>query len=425
MMQQDVQYPGDSVLRVVRTEFDNGYYRSSNDDVSRSGIDPVYHYVNYGWKEGRRPRPDFDPQRYLECNQDVADAGIEPFYHYLRFGREERRAPYGGSIGAYGRSESPTVSILIPAFRPAFLDTCILSALAQTYQDFEILISDDSIGDAVQSVVSKWQDKRIRYLSNPRRQEPGANRDYLIKNSHGKYIKFLFDDDFLLPSSLSTLVELRQLFNADMVFHARYEVDERGRIEGATIPFGFNAPRTIDRNEFVERVVARSENVIGEPSNILLSKSTLLEIDRPFMLFDRRMRFLTDVALYCNCFAAGLRVALIGKLESAFRRHSSQNSTAKGALYSAGIFEWEFILRWAADRGWLNDDVYLQAMARLFIELYRPNIVDFPELEAFVELAGRGSGGKYLTDEFLSVLDAAHEIVDARVLRSRSERIEA
>ena len=210
-----------------------------------------------------------------------------------------------------------------------------------------------------------------------------------------------------------------------MVFHARYEVDESGRIEGATIPFGFNAPRTIDRKEFVERIVARSENVIGEPSNILLSRSALLEMDRPFMLFDRRMRFLTDVALYCNCFAAGLRVALIGKLGSAFRRHSSQNSTAKGALYSAGIFEWEFILRWAADRGWLGDDVYLQSMARLFIELYRPNIVDFPELEAFVELAGRGSGGKYLTDEFLSVLDAAHEIVDARVLRSRSERIEA
>ena len=421
-MQQDVHRPDDSISRVVRVEFDSPYYRSSNADVARSGIDPVSHYVNYGWKEGRFPRPDFDPKKYLECNADVAAAGLEPFFHYLRFGREECRAPYGAGISASEPSEAPSVSILIPAFRPDFLDTCILSALAQTYQDFEILISDDSIGDAVQSVVSKWQDTRIRYLSNPRRQEPGANRDYLIEKSRGTYLKFIFDDDYLLPNSLSTLMDIAQRYEADMAFHARYEVDDRGRIDAATIPFGFQEPRTIDEKEFADRVIARSENVIGEPSNILISKDALLQLDNPFMLHGRRMRFLTDVALYCNLFDAGLRVALVGNLGSAFRRHAAQNSKTKGPIYAAGIFEWEFILRWAADRGWVKDDGYLQAMARLFVELYRPNRADYPELDMFIELAGRGSGGKYLTNEYLSILDAAHQAIDARVRRSRIDR---
>ncbi len=413
-MQQHIPQVVDSVLRVVRTEFDCSYYRTAYSDVALSGIDPVYHYVTYGWKERRSPRADFDPARYLECNPDVASAGVEPFYHYIQHGRREGRAPYGAAKWKLGRATSPTVSILVPAFRPDFLDICISSAINQSFDDFELLISDDSIGDAVQSVVSKWQDDRIRYMSNPRRQQPGANRDYLIDNATGRYIKFLFDDDFLLPNSLDTLVRLADRFSADMTFHARYEVDKNGKIMEATIPYGFDAPRLFDRSEFAKRVVTVSGNIIGEPSNILLTTDSLRKLDEPFMLCGRRMRFLTDVALYCNLFDANYKVALVGYLGSAFRRHAAQNSQAKGAIYSAGIFEWEFILRWAADRGWVDDEGYLRAMARLIIELYHPNRADFPELNEFIALAGRGDRGEYLTAEFLEILDSAHAVVDSR-----------
>ena len=50
---------------------------------------------------------------------------------------------------------APSVSILIPAFRPDWLDVAVASALAQTHNDFELLVSDDSAGDAVASVMSK------------------------------------------------------------------------------------------------------------------------------------------------------------------------------------------------------------------------------------------------------------------------------
>ncbi|NNM91896.1 MAG: glycosyltransferase family 2 protein [Candidatus Eremiobacteraeota bacterium] len=421
-MQQHVPQVVDSMLRVVRTEFDGRYYRETYRDVALSGIDPVYHYVNYGWKEGRRPRADFDPTTYLQCNQDVASAGVEPFYHYLKHGRREARAPYGKVMAAVPHAPAPTVSILVPAFRPDFLDICISSALGQSYGDFELLISDDSIGDSVQSVVSKWQDERIRYINNPNRQQPGANRDCLIENARGRYLKFLFDDDFLLPKSVSTLVTLADELEADLAFHSRYEVDKNGKILEATIPFGFDKSRLFEKHEFAERVVSVSGNIIGEPSNILIAGESLRRLDRPFMLHERRMRFLTDVALYCNFFAADMKIALIGYLGSAFRRHSSQNSQAKGAIYSAGIFEWEFILRWAADRGWVDEASYLRAMARLLVELYRPNYVDFPELNGFIALAGRGSNGKYLTAEFLEVLDSAHAVVDSRVGHSSPMR---
>jgi len=414
-MQQYIPQVVDSMLRVVRTEFDCSFYRNAYSDVALSGIDPVYHYVTYGWKERRNPRADFDPARYLECNPDVASAGVEPFYHYIQHGRREGRAPYGKTMAPVFHTPAPTVSILVPAFRPDFLDICISSALGQSYRDFELLISDDSIGDAVQSVVSKWQDERIRYINNPNRQQPGANRDGLIENARGRYLKLLFDDDFLLPDSVSTLVALADEFGADLAFHSRYEVDKNGQILEATIPFGFDKARLFEKREFAERVVSVLGNIIGEPSSILIASDSLRQLDRPFMLHERRMRFLTDVALYCNFFAADMKIALIGYLGSAFRRHSSQNSQAKGAIYSAGIFEWEFILRWATDRGWVDEVSYLRAMARLVVELYRPNHVDFPELNGFIALAGRGNNGKYLTTEFLEVLDSAHAVVDSRI----------
>lgn len=81
--------------RVVRPEFDAKYYRKFCPDVARAGIDPLSHFLDYGWHEGRDPNASFSVKQYLETNVDVARAEINPFYHYLGFGRREgRRAKF-------------------------------------------------------------------------------------------------------------------------------------------------------------------------------------------------------------------------------------------------------------------------------------------------------------------------------------------
>jgi glycosyltransferase involved in cell wall biosynthesis len=71
--------------------FDGVYYVEQNPDVRTAGIDPVLHYLAYGWREQRNPSPLFNAAQYLADSPDVAQSGMDPLTHYLRFGRAEGR----------------------------------------------------------------------------------------------------------------------------------------------------------------------------------------------------------------------------------------------------------------------------------------------------------------------------------------------
>ena len=57
-------------------------------------------------------------------------------------------------------------SITIPAYKQKYLSEAIESCLAQTYQEFEVIIVDDASPEYLKSVVDKFDDTRIRYYRN-------------------------------------------------------------------------------------------------------------------------------------------------------------------------------------------------------------------------------------------------------------------
>ncbi len=65
----------------------------NNPDVLQSGLDPLSHYFDFGWREGRSPNPYFDGAWYLEQNSDVVSAAMDPLLHYVRHGDREGRRP--------------------------------------------------------------------------------------------------------------------------------------------------------------------------------------------------------------------------------------------------------------------------------------------------------------------------------------------
>lgn len=71
--------------------FDPIYYLHVYADVKEHRLDPVRHYVDVGWKEGRDPCPWFSTSRYVELHSDVNESGRNPFFHYIKYGRTERR----------------------------------------------------------------------------------------------------------------------------------------------------------------------------------------------------------------------------------------------------------------------------------------------------------------------------------------------
>jgi len=74
--------------------FDSAYYLIKNPDVRLKDIDPLWHFIEHGWKEGRNPSLYFDTTYYLEANSDVRQAGINPLIHYLKYGCKEGRRPH-------------------------------------------------------------------------------------------------------------------------------------------------------------------------------------------------------------------------------------------------------------------------------------------------------------------------------------------
>ncbi len=82
---------------LVEAEFDVVFYLDQFGGLSGS-MDPIEHFLQIGWIQGRDPSPQFSVFRYLRQNDDVLFRHLNPFVHYLTSGRDEGRATYPHSM---------------------------------------------------------------------------------------------------------------------------------------------------------------------------------------------------------------------------------------------------------------------------------------------------------------------------------------
>ncbi len=102
----------------------------------------------------------------------------------------------------------PKVSVIIPTYnRGDFLKSSVNSVLKQTYEDYELIISDDASTDHTRKYVESISDSRVVYICNKTNRGVAATRNSALKISRGDYIAFLDDDDEWLPEKLSLQVE--------------------------------------------------------------------------------------------------------------------------------------------------------------------------------------------------------------------------
>ena len=95
--------------------------------------------------------------------------------------------------------KTPFFSILIPTYnRCNLLKATIEIILAQTFKDFELIISDNASTDETEKVVKSFKDKRIKYFKN--KENIGAENNYkkVFSYAKGEYLFSMGDDDFIL-----------------------------------------------------------------------------------------------------------------------------------------------------------------------------------------------------------------------------------
>ncbi|MCB8875452.1 hypothetical protein [Acidisoma silvae] len=76
---------------IARAAVDGVWYRSAYPDVASAAIDPVDHYLAFGWQEERWPNPAFDPFFYL--SQLPSRPAGDPLLHYLHHGESAGHRP--------------------------------------------------------------------------------------------------------------------------------------------------------------------------------------------------------------------------------------------------------------------------------------------------------------------------------------------
>ena len=208
------------------------------------------------------------------------------------------------------------VSICIPTYNnPDDLDRLLQSIVQQTFRDYEVNISDDSMNDEIQKVVGQYRDRItiLKYIHNEKPLGHIFNWNAAIKMAAGEYIKIMFSDDwFTTGESLGQFVDmLEQNPQADLAFCGSRQVmlaDDVDKVSHASVE---HKEKSYDRHtepEFIQKLQEDYRhlflgNQIGCPSAIIYRRKENL------YLFDEDSNWASDMFLYFDilqenpCFA--------------------------------------------------------------------------------------------------------------------------
>ncbi|MEH2024277.1 CHAT domain-containing protein [Nostoc sp.] len=130
---------------------------------------------------------------------------------------------------------SPLISIVIVNYnRESYLQEAIASVLAQTWQDFELLIWDDGSTDRSVAIANKYvqQDERVR-LVQAHHQGVAAACKTAIRQTSGAYIGIVDSDDILAPTALAqTATVLNRYPETGFVYTDYLNIDRDGKVIG-------------------------------------------------------------------------------------------------------------------------------------------------------------------------------------------------
>jgi len=180
---------------------------------------------------------------------------------------------------------SPKVSICIPAYEmhgkgALFLAESLDRIKTQTYQNYEVVISDNSVTDMIFNVYQTFKDLiNIKYIKHNGRKTMSPNTNNAIRYSDGDLIKILFLDDFFFDdNSLSLLLR------------AYFETKRPWIISACT--------HSVDGQHFFNSMTPYYTDKIFLGNNTISSPSVVMFERQVEVLFDEELTWLMDCDFY-------------------------------------------------------------------------------------------------------------------------------
>lgn len=186
-----------------------------------------------------------------------------------------------------------TVTVCIPTYnRAGLLRSTIGSVLAQSFEDYTLVVADNASEDDTEAVVRGFDDPRVRYLRHETNIGPYANFNVCLRTAESEFVMLLCDDDLLQPSFLQTAVAaLQSEDRAGFVYSTWRRRMQTGVVDDEVVNLTGLTERTIlPGRAFVERVIHQS--FVAHMSGVLMRTAAVPEDG-----FDARDGFAMDFGL--------------------------------------------------------------------------------------------------------------------------------
>jgi O-antigen biosynthesis protein len=223
-----------------------------------------------------------------------------------------------------GDRMNPVISVLVPSYNYVqYITQAIDSALAQTYPNVEVVVTDNISSDAtVETIRTRYAgDPRVRLFVNERNIGLVPNFNRALAHARGEFVLWLSADDWLLPTHLARLHEVFEREpSLDVVYSGAYYCNEPGRLYNVR-----NMPGQLS----VDYVDARDE--------LIDMLTTVCQVCLPTALFrrglfdelgpmDEGLRVAADWELAVRIAIAGKRFGYLNAPSMCVRLHGDQAS---------------------------------------------------------------------------------------------------
>lgn len=136
------------------------------------------------------------------------------------------------------------VSVIMPVYNGSnYLSEAINSVIAQSYSEWELVIVNDGSTEDISSIVEKYEDHRIRYLTHQTRRGAAEARNTALREAQGQWIAFLDSDDVWEENKLAKQIGFMKQYGYAFSYTCYIETDEMLRPGGKT----FSGPRHIGK----------------------------------------------------------------------------------------------------------------------------------------------------------------------------------
>lgn len=217
--------------------------------------------------------------------------------------------------------ESPTVSVIIPAYESAlYIGEALESVFAQSYREFEVVVVNDGSPDTeeLERVLAPFA-KRIVYRRQPN-GGPSSARNTAIREARGEYVAFLDSDDCWHPDFLASQIDfLRPHPELDLVY-----ADATFFGEGEKAGETFMGRHPSAGPVTLESLLRGSCVVLT--SSVVARRAALLDAG----LFDESLRFHEDFELWLRLLHQGGRIGYQERVLGRRRAHPQSLTARRG-----------------------------------------------------------------------------------------------